>query len=373
MIDDERSKEAEKDHHTERERDLNKIHALLSRPTSSLDFHSHSGTNGLAHRTREHSSRPQMSLASHRPSRHHSFSNTTRASSPAGSSSASHSAKEESQEEDIIYERERNWNAPQQKWGPHRYDPSSPSRVPSSPSAPSHLRAYPNGRTSAESPTKTTTTTKGEQLQTMKETSVADASDTSGRRRALLSPSTILSEKTSPASASSQRSISHEQSEAHLRARSSPSHGKERNEGRPPIIMLPSTAHEIALTSSAASTSNLNLEDFKLSHNRMFSPHLELERQISTGPESIRTAYPTHDAGANDRTPDHYIRTKLSGRDRGVFPNPMNGHADKPLEVPHVEEPKSGKTLPRESSPAINDHRQEEGAEMSPVLLRCPF
>ena len=60
----------------------------------------------------------RLGLLNGRRQRTHSNANSPRASSPASSMSSSHSAKDGSEDE-IIHERERNWNAPRAKWTSH--------------------------------------------------------------------------------------------------------------------------------------------------------------------------------------------------------------------------------------------------------------
>jgi hypothetical protein len=265
---------------------LNRRHTILSRPTSSLDFHSpvglnHPRTNSRTQRTRENSSQSPTSLTlpGQRLHRHHSFHNSNRASSPAGSSQASHDSREESQDEDIVYERERNWNAPRQNRSPHEHGPGSPSRVPSSPAASSHLHAHPNGHTT-EGSRQRPRTTKGDHLQAMTtETLFTGASDVNGRRKAVLSPSvqpTLFSGRASPISTPFKRQTSHKQIEAQLRT-----HNKGNRENSPPDI------------TSAAS---LSLESIKLPPNRTPLPPLELGDQTHIGREFVRTGSPTSDA-----------------------------------------------------------------------------
>lgn len=133
ITDRERVAELERERNIEREREWNKRHPNLSRPTSSLSLHS--PTPSERSRTYSQPTRPESAELPHlnrHLQRHHSFSNSSRASSPAHSLSASNGGKEESEEEEVIHERERNWNAPRPKWSQHEhsYGPSSPSRIP---------------------------------------------------------------------------------------------------------------------------------------------------------------------------------------------------------------------------------------------------
>ncbi|KAF8230171.1 hypothetical protein L208DRAFT_1400880 [Tricholoma matsutake] len=371
----ESSKETEKDHN--RERELNKKHVILSRP-SSFDSHPsgsfrHPRINSFTEQTREDSSRSPTPLVSpaHRLLRHHSFSNLTRANSPAGSSSASHDAGEESQEEDIIHERERNWNAPRQRWSLHGHGSDSPSRVRSLPSASSHLRS-PDAHDTED--LLKTRIKEGEKPQTKTENSVPDTSDTA-RRRAVLSPSpqsTVLSRKESPTSTSSPWSTSRKQNEALPRKHLSPSRSKKRNGSSLPVITLPSTVHDVALTASAPSTSKF--EYVKLPRSRTSLPPLELENQIYTGTETIRAVSPAHDARENDWTPDHYMMAKLLGKGHDVFPGLMDGHGQRPFEASHVEESRSINIRSRGTlSPTINsDSRREEETSAKESIDESP-
>jgi serine/arginine repetitive matrix protein 2 len=140
----------------EREQEWNKRNPKLSRPTSSLSLHSSTGservrTHSLNHLSRPDSAQSQSSVLSpnRQLHRHHSFSNTSRASSPAGSSRASQNGKEESEEEEVIHERERNWNSPQPKWSQHAS--ASRAQPRGSPSASSHFPMSTNTRIRAES------------------------------------------------------------------------------------------------------------------------------------------------------------------------------------------------------------------------------
>ncbi|RDB24915.1 hypothetical protein Hypma_008048 [Hypsizygus marmoreus] len=129
----ERLAELERERNLERERDWNKRHPKVTRPTSSLSMHSSPGTDRPRTQSLANMSRPdstQLLTPDRSLHRHHSYTHSSRATSPALSTTASHDGKLDSEEEEIVHERERNWNAPRPKWGQHEhsYRLGSPSQ-----------------------------------------------------------------------------------------------------------------------------------------------------------------------------------------------------------------------------------------------------
>ncbi|KAG6811991.1 hypothetical protein H0H92_004956 [Tricholoma furcatifolium] len=115
--------------HDERAKPLNAIqersknHTGLPRPTSSLGFtpphpKERTRTRSLIQSDVSYIS-PARSLH-----RQHSFTDSSRASSPAGSTSS-----HQEEQEEIVHERERNWNAPRPKWTHSSPRPASPSKI----------------------------------------------------------------------------------------------------------------------------------------------------------------------------------------------------------------------------------------------------
>jgi hypothetical protein len=341
MIDGEHS--TEKDHDAEQEQELSNQQAMISRSTKGVDARSsvgfgHLRTNSLAQQTRDGSSQPLMSpVSSNRQLHHYSFPNLTRAGSPVRSSCASHDARERPQQGDSIKYRP----------GENVYGSDLPSPARSLPSSSSYPRAYPNERSTEEG----SETMQGERPQTMIETFSASTSDADGRRRAISSPgpqSTIPSSRESPTLTSFQR----KQDETHLRTRLSPFDDKGKNGNSLPT-MLPPTVHDIALSSSAAFPSNLDY--VKLPSRQTSSSSFELEKQAYTGPESMKSISPAHDARETDWTPNHYMTAKLRGNGKATYVE-----ESKPIKIP------SSAAL----SPAINSEPcQEEGTGKSCGLL----
>jgi hypothetical protein len=138
--------ELDRKRNIKREQEWNKRNPKLSCPTSSLSLHSSTGSERVRthrpnHLSHPDSSQSQSSVLS--PNRqlhhHHSFLNTSRGqfTSWFGSSRASQNGKEESEEEEVVHERERNWNSPQPKWSQHAS--ASRAQPRGSPSASSHF------------------------------------------------------------------------------------------------------------------------------------------------------------------------------------------------------------------------------------------
>ncbi|KAG6862328.1 hypothetical protein C0995_016026 [Termitomyces sp. Mi166 len=117
----ERIAELERERNLERERDWNKPRP--SRPTSSLGFRLPSPSQRSRTRSLIHAD--SMSLAPTRSlQRHHSPTRSERASSPASFLVSGHS-----DEEEVVHERERNWNAPRPKWTHSSPRPVSPFKT----------------------------------------------------------------------------------------------------------------------------------------------------------------------------------------------------------------------------------------------------
>ncbi|KAI0067171.1 hypothetical protein BV25DRAFT_1819465 [Artomyces pyxidatus] len=136
----ERLKDGEKERQHERERAWNKPAA--SRSSSSLSLH-HS--NGRPH-THSHPTRPDSAQSLLTPDRNSFSRQSSRSTSPNGST---HSRDTEPEEEVVVvHERERNWNAPHPKWSHGR--PVSP--MPSSSLSHSRVRTQSLGGHSPQTP-----------------------------------------------------------------------------------------------------------------------------------------------------------------------------------------------------------------------------
>ncbi|KAF5386174.1 hypothetical protein D9615_002384 [Tricholomella constricta] len=115
----ERLAELERERNIERERDWNKPYPKSSRPTSSLGLRSPNAMERTRTRSLIQLDSPGRLSPARHLQRHHSLTNSSRASSPAVSLNGSHHGKDDSEEEEIVLERERNWNAPRPKWTQH--------------------------------------------------------------------------------------------------------------------------------------------------------------------------------------------------------------------------------------------------------------
>ncbi|KAG5635089.1 hypothetical protein H0H81_012488 [Sphagnurus paluster] len=150
----ERLAEMEKERNDEREREWNKPHPKVSRPRPTSSLHSPSA----ADRSKTWSLIQLDSPGRLSPARHLRKSSLTdassRASSPAGSAHSGRHGKDDPEEEEVVHERERNWNAPRPKWSHHHHEYNSFQ-------SPLHLQPSPSSRVRAES-LKTPGTRKGE-------------------------------------------------------------------------------------------------------------------------------------------------------------------------------------------------------------------
>ncbi|KAG6920101.1 hypothetical protein DXG01_010169 [Tephrocybe rancida] len=120
----ERVAELERERNIERERDWNKPRASSSRPTSSLGFQPTVAAERSRTRSLIQADSPLLSPSHHRQ-RLHSLNDSSRASSPANSS---HGSQHE-EEEEVVHERERNWNAPRPIWSHSSPRPASPLKT----------------------------------------------------------------------------------------------------------------------------------------------------------------------------------------------------------------------------------------------------